>query len=249
MVSSRPMGLLLLPSELICSSVPTPMQFRVLYDDAYQHTQTVLGFCNKLGFRDATAEVKPLVMFADAVLQEEDFSQAYEIAMWMAELSWNSEALEAHWMVKTTKLRKLSKCTGFPARSTTRIWQPQSSSDVSSNSAPLKSFMITLTAASSLQKSTSDVSTSHHQTCIASWLYLTLSGPCSESQQFPHILILLRSRTETIREPPMKLAFFNFKFGTKWIDYWLRLENLRKGETLRNVLLQFYYKFIQYPLP
>ena len=187
MVSSRPMGLLLLPSELICSSVPTPMQFRVLYDDAYQHTQTVLGFCNKLGFRDATAEVKPLVMFADAALQEEDFSQAYEIAMWMAELSWNSEALEAHWMVKTTKLRKLSKCTGFPARSTTRIWQPQSSSDVSSNSAPLKSFMITLTAASSLQKSTSDVSTSHHQTCIASWLYLTLSGPCSESQQFLHI--------------------------------------------------------------
>jgi len=75
------MGLLLLPSELICSSVPTPMQFRVLYDDAYQHTQTVLGFCNKLGFRDATAEVKPLVMFADAALQEEDFSQAYEIAM------------------------------------------------------------------------------------------------------------------------------------------------------------------------
>ena len=91
------------------------MQFRVLYDDVYQHTQAVLGLCNKLRFHgDVTAEVKPLVMFADTALQAEDFSQAYEIAMWMAELSWNSEALEAHWMVKTTKLRKLSKCTGFP---------------------------------------------------------------------------------------------------------------------------------------
>jgi len=80
--------LLLLPSGLICSSVPTPMQFRVLYDDVYQHTQAVLGLCNKLRFHgDATAEVKPLVMFADTALQAEDFSQAYEIAMWMAELS------------------------------------------------------------------------------------------------------------------------------------------------------------------
>ena len=70
------------------------MQFRVLYDDAYQHTQAVLGLCNKLGFRgDATAEAKTLVMLADAALQEEDFSQTYENAMWMAELSWNSEAL------------------------------------------------------------------------------------------------------------------------------------------------------------
>ena len=39
------------------------MQFRVLYDDAYQNTQAVLGLCNKLGFRgDATAQVKTLVM-------------------------------------------------------------------------------------------------------------------------------------------------------------------------------------------
>jgi len=64
------------------------MQFRVLYDDAYQHTQAVLGLCNKLRFcGDATAEVKTLVMLADAALQEEDFSQVYENAMWMAELS------------------------------------------------------------------------------------------------------------------------------------------------------------------
>jgi len=62
------------------------MQFRVLYDDAYQRTQADL--CNKLVFRgDATAEGKTLVMLADAALQEEDFSQAYENAMWMAELS------------------------------------------------------------------------------------------------------------------------------------------------------------------
>ena len=81
MVSSRPLGLLL-PSKLICSSVLTPMQFRVLYDDAYQNTQAVLGLCNKLGFRgDATAEVKTLVMLADAALQEQDFSQADENAM------------------------------------------------------------------------------------------------------------------------------------------------------------------------
>ena len=87
MVSSHPLRLLLLPSGLICSSVPTPMQFRVLYDDVYQHTQAVLGLCNKFGFRgDATAEVKTLVMLADAALQE-DFSQVYENAMWMAELS------------------------------------------------------------------------------------------------------------------------------------------------------------------
>jgi len=86
MVSSRPLGLLLLPFELIYLSVPIPMQFRVLYDDAHQHTQAVLGLCNKLGFRgDATAEVKSLVMLADAALQ--DFPQAYENAMWMAELS------------------------------------------------------------------------------------------------------------------------------------------------------------------
>ena len=32
-------------------------------------------------------------------------------------------------MVKTTKLRELSKCTGFPAGSTTKIRQPQSSMD------------------------------------------------------------------------------------------------------------------------
>ena len=63
------------------------MQFRVLYDDVYQNTQAVLGLCNKLGFRgDATAEAKTLVMLADAALQE-DFSQVYENAMWMAELS------------------------------------------------------------------------------------------------------------------------------------------------------------------
>ena len=63
------------------------MQFRVLYDDVYQNTQAVLGLCNKLGFRgDATAEAKTLVMLADAALQE-DFSQADENAMWMAELS------------------------------------------------------------------------------------------------------------------------------------------------------------------
>ena len=69
------------------------MQFRVLYNNAYEHTQAVLGLCNKLGFRgDATAEAKTLVMLADAALQE-DFSQADENAMWMAELSWNSEAL------------------------------------------------------------------------------------------------------------------------------------------------------------
>jgi len=50
------------------------MQFRVLYDDVYQHTQAVLGLCNKLGFRgDATAEAKTLIMLADAALQE-DFS-------------------------------------------------------------------------------------------------------------------------------------------------------------------------------
>jgi len=36
------------------------------------------------------------------------------------------------------------------------------------------------------------------------------------------IPILVRSCTETIWEPPMKLAFFNFKFCTKWIDYWLK---------------------------
>ena len=69
------------------------MQFRVLYNNAYEHTQAVLGLCNKLGFRgNATAEAKTLVMLADAALQE-DFSQADENAMWMAELSWNSEAL------------------------------------------------------------------------------------------------------------------------------------------------------------
>ena len=50
------------------------MQFRVLYDDVYQHTQAVLGLCNNLGFRgDATAEAKTLIMLADAALQE-DFS-------------------------------------------------------------------------------------------------------------------------------------------------------------------------------
>jgi len=63
------------------------MQFRVLYNNAYEHTQAVLGLCNKLGFRgNATAEAKTLVMLADAALQE-DFSQADENAMWMAELS------------------------------------------------------------------------------------------------------------------------------------------------------------------
>ena len=64
------------------------MQFRVLYDDAYQHTQAVLDLCNKLVFcGDATAEVKTLIMLVDAALREEDFSQTYENAMWMAELS------------------------------------------------------------------------------------------------------------------------------------------------------------------
>ena len=68
--------------ELICSSVLAPMEFRVLYNNAYEHTQVVLNLCNKLGFRgDATAEVKTLVMLADAALQEEDFSQADENAM------------------------------------------------------------------------------------------------------------------------------------------------------------------------
>ena len=75
MVSSRPLGLLLLPFELIYLSVLIPMQFRVLYDDAYQHTQAVLDLCNKLGFcGDATAGVKTLIMLADAALREEDFS-------------------------------------------------------------------------------------------------------------------------------------------------------------------------------
>ena len=51
------------------------MQFRVLYDDAYQHTQAVLDLCNKLVFcGDATAEVKTLIMLVDAALREEDFS-------------------------------------------------------------------------------------------------------------------------------------------------------------------------------
>jgi len=87
MVSSRPLELLL-PSELICSSVLTPMQFRVLYNNAYEHTQVVLNLCNKPGFHgDATAEVKTLIMLADAALQAEDFSQVDENAMWMAELS------------------------------------------------------------------------------------------------------------------------------------------------------------------
>jgi len=64
------------------------MQFRVLYNNAYEHTQIILNLCNKLRFcGDATAEVKTLVMLADAALQAEDFSQAYEIAMWIAELS------------------------------------------------------------------------------------------------------------------------------------------------------------------
>jgi len=64
------------------------MQFRVLYNNAYEHTQIVLDLCNRLGFRgDATAEAKTLVMLADAALQAEDFSQVDENAMWMAELS------------------------------------------------------------------------------------------------------------------------------------------------------------------
>jgi len=94
--------------------------------------------------------------------------------------------------------------------------------------------------------SLSDVNTLHHQSilpsCIASWLYLTLSGPHSESQQFPHILILLRSRTETIQEPPMKLAFFNFKFGTKWTDYWLReLEERGNAQKRTFAILLYIY--------
>ena len=51
------------------------MQFRVLYNNAYEHTQIVLNLCNRLGFRgDATAEVTTLIMLADAALREEDFS-------------------------------------------------------------------------------------------------------------------------------------------------------------------------------
>jgi len=122
-------------------------------------------------------------------------------------------------MVKTTKLRELPQCTGFPAGSTTRIWQPQSSSDTSSDSAPWQASWYPVRYRSSRiwckHIKPSKYSSKLHR-------ILTIFGPHSESQQFPRILILVRSRTETIQEPPMKLAFFNFKFGIKWIDYWLK---------------------------
>jgi len=50
------------------------MQFRVLYNNAYEHTQIVLNLCNRLGFRgDATAEAKTLVMLADAACKQKTF--------------------------------------------------------------------------------------------------------------------------------------------------------------------------------
>ena len=41
-------------------------------------------------------------------------------------------------------------------------------------------------------------SSSKLSTCIASWLYLTLSGPHFKSQQFPRVPILVRSRTSCV---------------------------------------------------
>jgi len=50
------------------------------------------------------------------------------------------------------------------------------------------------------RSSHSDVkySSSKLSTCIASWLYLTLSGPQFKSQQFPRVPILVRSRTSCV---------------------------------------------------
>ncbi|KAF9527828.1 secretory pathway protein Sec39-domain-containing protein [Crepidotus variabilis] len=47
--------------------------------DAYKHTEVILELCYKLGYReDSVAEVKVLAMLADAALQAEDFTRAYE---------------------------------------------------------------------------------------------------------------------------------------------------------------------------
>ena len=62
---------------------------------------------------------------------------------------------------------------------------------------------------------------------------------------------LWQSHIETIWEPPMKLAFFNFKFSTKWIDYWLRELEERGNAQKHTFTILFsihYYRKIQQTL-
>ena len=87
-VYSRP-GIPISPIEIRLTKDRLSLVSRVLSsnDDAYKHTQVVLDLCNKLGFRgDAIAEVKTLAMLADAALQAEDFTRAYENAMRMVDI-------------------------------------------------------------------------------------------------------------------------------------------------------------------
>lgn len=86
-VYSRP-GIPISPIEIRLTKDRLSLVSRVLSsnDDAYKHTQVILELCNKLGFQgDATAEVKTLAMLADAALQAEDFTRAYENAMRMVD--------------------------------------------------------------------------------------------------------------------------------------------------------------------
>ncbi|KAJ3516460.1 hypothetical protein NLJ89_g1117 [Agrocybe chaxingu] len=79
-VPSSP-GTLISPIEIRLTKDRLSLVSRVLSsnNDAYKHTEVVLGLCYKLGYRNQpVAEVKVLAMLADTALQAEDFVRAYE---------------------------------------------------------------------------------------------------------------------------------------------------------------------------
>ncbi|KZT05892.1 uncharacterized protein LAESUDRAFT_743648 [Laetiporus sulphureus 93-53] len=81
-VMSRP-GTPITPLEIRLTKDRLSLISRVLSsnNDAYKHTQVILGLVHKLGFRgDLAAEIKTLAMLVETALQAEDFSRAYETA-------------------------------------------------------------------------------------------------------------------------------------------------------------------------
>ncbi len=87
-IQSRP-GIPISPIEIRLTQDRLTLISRILSSnaEAYKHTEVILDLCYKLGFRgDTAAEVKVLAMLADAALQAEDFTRAYENTIRMVDV-------------------------------------------------------------------------------------------------------------------------------------------------------------------
>ncbi|KAG6832296.1 hypothetical protein H0H92_003529 [Tricholoma furcatifolium] len=80
-VFSKP-GIPISPIEIRLTTDRLSLISRVLScnDDAYKHSEVILDLTRKLGYKnDAVAEVKTFAMLADAALQAEDYTRAFEL--------------------------------------------------------------------------------------------------------------------------------------------------------------------------